>query len=189
MLRITIGLVFGILTISAEAKQPPSIVFQSHQSSWGNQPIYMDPIKYAFLDALAKPESGGDYSIKNGSSHFHGFAAFPEGIGPGGTSTASGRYQFISGSWKMIAPQIGARDFSPANQDRGAWFYAAMTYKQRAGRDLENDLQIGHHQKDIAVALQGVWPTTTHNKGFGHISRFDASGKLLPTRNFSVRAR
>jgi muramidase (phage lysozyme) len=119
----------------------------------------MDDTKKGFLDTLAGPESGGDYNVKNGGSKFQGYDQFPDGIGPGGTSTAAGRYQFTAGTWKEVAAQLGLHDFSPVNQDRGAWHLADTTYRQNTGRDLETDLQAGNQQQQIASALAKVWPS------------------------------
>lgn len=121
--------------------------------------VTMDPTKRGFLDTLAGPESGGQYDVKNGGAHFKGFAQFPEGVAPGGTSTAAGRYQFTSPTWHSVAKTLGLKDFSPQSQDKGAWYLAATAYRARTGRDLERDLQAGNRQPQIADALKGIWPS------------------------------
>jgi len=119
----------------------------------------MAPEQSSFLRALSKPESGGDYTIKNGGSHFTDFSQFPEGVGTGGTSTASGRYQFTSETWRGEAAKLGLKDFSPANQDRAAWDLASTEYKKKTDRDLQADLKSGGHDWDIEHALAGRWPS------------------------------
>jgi muramidase (phage lysozyme) len=119
----------------------------------------MNATKRGFLDTLAGPESGGAYNIKNGGSRFNDFSRFPEGIGPGGTSTASGRYQFISSTWQSEAAKLGLHDFSPGSQDKAAWDLAASAYRARTGGDLEADLRAGNKQGQIASALASIWPS------------------------------
>ena len=119
----------------------------------------LNPTQRGFLDTLAGPESGGAYNIRNGGGLFNDYSRFPAGIGPGGMSSAAGRYQFLSGTWGDVAPKIGATDFSPANQDRGAWYLAATTYRTKTGRDLEADLKEGGHQQQIAGVLGPIWPS------------------------------
>jgi muramidase (phage lysozyme) len=117
-----------------------------------------DPQK-TFLKALSEPESNGDYTLKNGGSHFTDFSKFPEGVGAGGTSTASGRYQFTSDTWREVARAHGLTDFSPTSQDRGAWYLAEDEYRKSTGRDLQMDLTAGGHDDAIARALKGRWPS------------------------------
>ena len=120
-----------------------------------------DAIQSAFLRVLSGPESGGAYDIKNGGSKFSGFDQFPEGVGAGGTSSASGRYQFVSGTWKRVQELFGVSDFSPENQDKGAWSWAARVYRLATMRDLEGDLKAGGHEGDIVGALRSQWPSLT----------------------------
>ena len=130
--------------------------------SEGAQPIAnltMTAAKRAFLATLGQPESGGRYDIKNGGSRFSDYSRFPEGTGPGGTSTASGRYQFISKTWHEEQDRLGLKDFSPENQDKAAWDLAWRTYAASTGRDLEADVKTGGHNRDITAALGGVWPS------------------------------
>jgi muramidase (phage lysozyme) len=119
----------------------------------------MNSTKRAFLSTLAQPESGGQYDIKNGGAHFFGYNRFPEGVYPGGTTSAAGRYQFVSKTYASEAGRLGLTDFSPASQDKAAWDLAWSTYRSQTGRDLEADLKNGHHNTDIAQALKNVWPS------------------------------
>jgi muramidase (phage lysozyme) len=119
----------------------------------------MNPVRRGFLDTIAGPESGGRYDIKNGGSTFRDYSKFPEGIGPGGTSTAAGRYQFISGTWRSVASAAGLNDFSPENQDKGAWHLASTAYHAKTSGDLETDLRAGGNDMKIAGALGPIWPS------------------------------
>ncbi len=121
--------------------------------------VTMDPTKRAFLDTIAGPELRGDYQIKNGGSHFSDMSQFPDYVGPGGTSTASGRYQFTAGTWKSVSRSLGLHDFKPESQDKGGWYLAATAYRAKTGRDLEADLKAGGHDAQIADALKEQWPS------------------------------
>ena len=89
-----------------------------------------------FLNAIAAPESGGRYNIKNGGSTFGSYDQFPAGIGAGGTSSASGRYQFTKDTWDDLRAKYGFKDFSPVTQDRAAWALASDRYRAKTGADL-----------------------------------------------------
>lgn len=117
----------------------------------------MDETQQRFLQVLSDPESGGDYTIREGGSHFSNFSHFPEGVGAGGTTTASGRYQFTAETWGEAKRALGLPDFSPASQDRAAWWLADREYRMRTGRDLESDIRAGGHEAEIAAALNGRW--------------------------------
>jgi muramidase (phage lysozyme) len=121
----------------------------------------MDDTKRGFLNTLSMPESGGEYNIKNGMTKFSDFSQFPEGVGPGGTSTASGRYQFTSETWKDLQKKYPGQfnDFSPVTQDRGAWAKASDSYRENTGRDLYSDLKSGNQAANIAQGLKGIWPS------------------------------
>lgn len=120
----------------------------------------MNETKRGFLNTLAMPESGGAYDVKNGNSRFSDFSQFPEGIGPGGTSSAAGRYQFTSETWKELQSKYGFTNFAPETQDKAAWALASDRYAQNTGgRNLEADLQSGGHTADIARALKDTWPS------------------------------
>ena len=118
-----------------------------------------DPIMRGFLNTIAGPESGGLYDIKNGGSRFSGYGSFPEGIGPGGTSTAAGRYQFLSSTWHDEQDRLSLTDFGPDNQDAAAWDLANRTYRDKTGRDLLGDLKAGGNDMRIASGLNDIWPS------------------------------
>jgi muramidase (phage lysozyme) len=92
----------------------------------------LDPKVRAFLDVIAYAE--GTFFTKEGYRRIFGkqvfknFRAHPRQVvcassrGRPLCSSAAGRYQFSQKMWKRVASLIGARDFSPANQDRAAVF-------------------------------------------------------------------
>jgi len=121
--------------------------------------VTMGPTKHGFLATLAKTESGGADDIRNGGARFSDYSHFPEGIGPGGTSTAAGAYQFTAETWKEEAARLGLRDMTRANQDKAAWDLAERRYRAQTGRDLETDLEAGNRQARIAAALGPTWPS------------------------------
>jgi muramidase (phage lysozyme) len=134
----------------------------------------MSDAQQDFLKDLSSRESQGAYNVKNGGSTFSDYSRFPEGVGPGGESTAAGRYQFTSGTWKEVSGQLGLKDFSPASQDKAAWYLAMTEYRRKTGRDLEFDLRQGGHTEDVNNALRGRWPSLP-----------GASVPAMPSRGYS----
>lgn len=118
----------------------------------------------AFLDTLSGGEAPG-YNVKYGGRTFTDYSQFPKGSavikgGPnaGKTSSASGRYQFLEGTWNQQAKKLGLTDFSPENQDMAAWDLAQTVYaRQSKGRDLTADLRDPSRYGAIAKALSGTW--------------------------------
>jgi muramidase (phage lysozyme) len=105
----------------------------------------------ALLDTISKYESSGKgqgYNTLVGGGIFEG-NQHPGSFG--GVSTAAGRYQFLKGTWDSTVKNYNKQnpgnpitDFSPANQDRAAYFLAQGDYKRRTGgRDLDADLKAG----------------------------------------------
>lgn len=74
----------------------------------------------------------------------------------GKKSDAAGAYQFLSSTWKPIASKYGLSDFSPANQDKGAWILAQRDFKAKTGKDLQETLETGQVDK-VFKALSSTW--------------------------------
>lgn len=75
----------------------------------------------AMLDTISWAE-GADYNTLFGSSTFSSYEDHPRRtITKGGfSSTAAGRYQFLSTTWDEVAAQLKLPDFSPESQDLAA---------------------------------------------------------------------
>lgn len=65
--------------------------------------------KHSFTDYSEHPFASGRSAIEVVAPG----EKFPNGL----YSTASGRYQFILGTWKGLAHKLGLTDFSPSSQD------------------------------------------------------------------------
>ena len=110
----------------------------------------MPAYQRALLDTVSRYESNGKgqgYNTLVGGGSFQG-DQHPGNFG--GVSTAAGRYQFLKGTWDSTVnaynkanPNNPITDFSPANQDRAAYFLAQKDYARRTGRDLDADLKAG----------------------------------------------
>lgn len=107
------------------------------------------------LNAIASTESP-TYNTLNGGEKFSSYADHPRRKGAGGESTAAGRYQFVQGTWDRAVKALGLKDFSPASQDRAAWWLAQQDYKARTGRELASDLQAGEYEK-VRRNLSDTW--------------------------------
>lgn len=123
----------------------------------------MAPHQRAFLNAVAAPESGGEYDrMYAGMGHdvlptyFEGYDAHPDiaAPGPAGPSTAAGRYMFTKSTWD----RLGGGSFDPANQDKQAWELARQDYAARTGgRDLDKELRTNGFTPQIASTLSPTW--------------------------------
>jgi len=124
------------------------------------------PEQKALLNTIAKRESAGDYNVIYGGDTFSDYKDHPRrdvrikrGPNLGKTSSAAGKYQFISPTWDRIAKQYGLKDFSPENQDKAAWFLANEEYAERTGRNLNDDLKSNDPKilAGIGPALRKQW--------------------------------
>lgn len=113
----------------------------------------------ALLNAIAGTESGGRYDIINGGDRVTNFADHPRRVGRGGSTTAAGRYQFVKRTWDRAAKALGLTDFSPASQDKAAWWLAQQDYKSNTGRDLLTDLKSpdANVKAGVRRALSSTW--------------------------------
>jgi hypothetical protein len=159
---------------------------ETGDASRGHIDLSMSPTKRGFLETIAGPESGGRYDIKNGwrpdndngQTRFREYRDFPPGVAPGGTSTAAGKYQITQGTWTSAAAAAGLDDFSPASQDKAAWYIAATRYRGLTGGDLEADLRAGGNDMKIATALGPTWPSLPGgSQSHQSLETFDASLK------------
>jgi muramidase (phage lysozyme) len=126
----------------------------------------LSPQARALLDTIAGPESAGKYNVIYGGQTFddytrHPGVAIPIRTGPnaGDTSSAAGRYQFLGSTWDDISQRYNLADFSPQNQDLGAYYLAKEQYKAATGGDLDAVLQSGDPTAlaSVGQALNKTW--------------------------------
>lgn len=128
----------------------------------------------AFLRMIRQHESGNDYSIMWGGSHFAGFADHPRILNEyaGRRSTAAGAYQIIAGTWDtVVQPAMNLPDFSPASQDA-----AAVYLIQRRG--AMSDVLAGDFAAAVA-ALKPEWEALAVNPIDQLASAYTAAGGAL----------
>ncbi|EJJ29689.1 hypothetical protein [Rhizobium sp. CF142] len=111
--------------------------------------------QYALLSVISDTESPS-YDLMNGGQRITDYAAHPGFIGADGTTTATGRYQFVKGTWDMAAKALGLTDFSPASQDRAAAWLAQANYRTRTGRDINQDIAAGNYTA-VRAGLAKTW--------------------------------
>jgi muramidase (phage lysozyme) len=120
------------------------------------------------LNALSGPESGGSYNTLFGGEKFSSYAQHPwEGRSAPGGHSDSGKYQFTLSTWHEAQRALGLTDFTPASQDRAAWWLAQRDYKSNTGNNLDTDLQAG---KFNPRGLQNTW-VSIRNLGADNWSR------------------
>lgn len=111
----------------------------------------------AFLDTIAAKESNGKYDIRNGGSSFDINNGHPGKFsGPGGTSSASGRYQFTYDTWVELNGGINA-PMTRENQDAAAWKLAQQRYRAYTGGDLNNELVTNGISTKLLSDLSPTW--------------------------------
>jgi muramidase (phage lysozyme) len=150
------------ITYKNEVKQLNLSAGQNSRTSIVAQDL--PPQAGGILNAIAAGESAGRYDIRfDGSktgAKIGSFSDHPRIASKipwnGKQSTAAGKYMFIQGTWDNAAQAIGARDFSPQNQDRAAWYWAQQTYKKQTGGDLNAAINNGDFAS-IKRALGTQW--------------------------------
>lgn len=149
--------VFAPLVIDEQAKRKAGEFLDSSARNRTNRFAATDLPQeaYGLLGVIGGTEAPG-YNVINGGGRFDSFSDHPRQRGAGGTSTAAGKYQFVMRTWDRVAGANGFRDFSPENQDRGAWWLAQQDYKTNTGRDLMTDLRAGNYSS-IRRGLASTW--------------------------------
>lgn len=133
------------------------------------------------LAAISGGESRGRYNVINGGKIFtdmsrHPFEGSTQATGYG---VAAGKYQFMPATWGTVKSQAGLKDFSPASQDKGAWWLAQSDYARKTGGgDLQKDLEAGKQLKAMNV-LSTTWTSLPggaekNNATAGALARYDA---------------
>jgi muramidase (phage lysozyme) len=110
----------------------------------------------ALLNAIASTESPG-YNVINGGATFSDYSRHPKEGQRGSSGIAAGRYQFLPSTWERVSKMTGIKDFSPANQDRAAWWLAQSDYRANTGRDLLTDLRDPAKVAEVRRALGTTW--------------------------------
>jgi hypothetical protein len=84
------------------------------------------------LETIQQFQPGGDGAYETPETDYTAH--------PGGTA---GRYEMTAEAWEEARLTLGLPDFSPASQDRAAWWLAEQTYEDATGRNLQADLASG----------------------------------------------
>lgn len=85
--------------------------------------LLQDPRVRAMLDVIAHAEGTNDsYHMLFGGRLVDDLSWHPNSVQTAGgySSSAAGRYQFLSGTWSEVAGRLGLQDFSPQSQDLAA---------------------------------------------------------------------
>jgi muramidase (phage lysozyme) len=135
------------------------------------------PEQRAILDAVSAGE-GANYNTIAGAgrgnmgapgtfSDYSQHPNIPAFRQPDGrVSTGAGRYQFEHSTWEHYRKKYNLPDFSPASQDRGAWYDAADHYSGATGRDLLADLKAKRPGtlEALQASLMSEWAAAPQGK-------------------------
>ncbi len=147
----------------------------------------------ALLATIGGPEAGGQYNVRYGGARFEGYGDHPRiaekittGPNAGKTSDAAGRYQFLGSTWDEAKKALGLTDFSPASQDKAAWWLAQRDYHAKTGGDLTAALKSGDPEKlaGVAQALHGTWTSLP-----GGIEEGTTSGKFAASYSAALQGK
>ena len=99
------------------------------------------------------------YSYRGGVTYkAHPFSGSE--LTPGGSSTASGRYQFMGHTWKEMSQALGLKDFSPQSQN-----IAAIKLLERRG--ALGAIAKGNFGESVLNKLAPEWASIESGKGSG----------------------
>lgn len=162
---------------------PDASTVDTSGSSTMSSSASLDSKISAFLATIRQFESGGDYSILYGGTHFTDFSHHPNvrvpikiGKYAGQVSTAAGAYQINFPTYNQFAPTLGISDFSAASQDAIAYAILQTTgaFDYLNADDVEGAMRAasskwaslpystaGQHPQSLQVALD----TYTSNLG------------------------
>lgn len=123
-----------------------------------------------FLGYLLQVEGGGRYdsmyspdgaprTFTDMKDHPNQAAVISSGPNAGKTSSAAGGFQFLKSTWDEAKAALNLPDFSPASQQRAAWWLAQRDYKARTGMDLLPALASGDPAmlSGVMRALAPTW--------------------------------
>lgn len=136
----------------------------------------------ALLDTISGPGlEGANYNTIVGGGKFDDFSKHPNKVGivtRNGPSTAAGRYQIVGSTWRNLQKQYPGEfeDFTPATQDKAAWYLARDRYKRETKRDLAEDLKSKDPKviQRIGKVLSGEWTSLP-----GGIEQGSAAGQFV----------
>ena len=122
----------------------------------------------ALLDTIAGSESGypgrDPYKVIYGgrvaetlADHPRQYVQIVAGPNTGQKTSAAGRYQYLERSWDEASKALGLKDFSPASQDKAAFWEAQRTYRANTGRDLVTDIREANEDpQKLALIGRGI---------------------------------
>lgn len=126
----------------------------------------LPPEAVALLETISNTESAGSYNViysgakaNNFDDHPRVWVEIQSGPNKGKYSSAAGKYQFIAPTWDKAKRALDLKDFSPASQDKAAWWLAQEDYRRSTGRDLLRDLQEGGdaNMRRVGKTLAKTW--------------------------------
>lgn len=136
-----------------------------------------NPNIQAFLDSIAaaegteyreiffdKPDiigSAHGYNVRFPNTTFYSYKKHPE-IAMSGrvgstmfSSTASGRYQILKGTWNTIARRLDLKDFSPRNQDIAALY---LFWEKKVIKNIASDnINTRENFEQVVKKLGNTW--------------------------------
>lgn len=152
------------------------------------------PHERGILNAIAARESDGKYNVRYGgdagpqtfddySKHPALYAQRPDGR----WSSAAGKYQFTYSTWKVVAAELGLKDFSPESQDRAAIHLARQIYNRQIGAgEMTFDQVLRSGNRDQIIAMKRA--LTDENGGweaFRHMSDDEFANIVMGTKGIS----